>query len=229
MKQKQGCEGAKLVNHQQGGGTMFKQLKGQKGFTLIELMIVVAIIGILAAIAIPNFLTYQLKSRQAEAKTNLQAIKTSEVAFQAERGCYIGIAPEPVLMAVPAGGAKAQPVVWGQGQPPTAPGALWCTALYGGSFADVGFKATGNVLFRYGVDATTAPTVAGFTGYTTAQSCPLAIIGAVGIPTALPAQNNFMASAQSNLDGDTVGVTNGVSSWASTVDHGANDCTTGVY
>ena len=68
---------------------MLKQLKlkGQKGFTLIELMIVVAIIGILAAIAIPNFLQYQLKSRQSEAKTNLQAIKTSEVAFQAERGC----------------------------------------------------------------------------------------------------------------------------------------------
>ena len=67
---------------------MFKQLKGQKGFTLIELMIVVAIIGILAAIAIPNFLQYQMKSRQSEAKTNLQAISTSEVAFQAERGCY---------------------------------------------------------------------------------------------------------------------------------------------
>jgi len=64
-----------------------KQLKGQKGFTLIELMIVVAIIGILAAIAIPNFLQYQMKSRQSEAKTNLQAIKTSQVSFQAERGC----------------------------------------------------------------------------------------------------------------------------------------------
>ena len=87
---------------------MFKQLKGQKGFTLIELMIVVAIIGILAAIAIPNFLQYQMKSRQSEAKTNLQAIKTSEIAFQAERGCYLGIpAVSGVGAIAPAPGVKA--------------------------------------------------------------------------------------------------------------------------
>ena len=67
---------------------MFKQVKGQKGFTLIELMIVVAIIGILAAIAIPNFLRYQAKSRQSEAKTNLSAIFVSETAYFGEQGRY---------------------------------------------------------------------------------------------------------------------------------------------
>ena len=55
-----------------------------KGFTLIELMIVVAIIGILAAIAIPNFLTYQCKSKQSEAKSNLGAISKCQEAYMAE-------------------------------------------------------------------------------------------------------------------------------------------------
>ena len=198
---------------------MLKQLKGQKGFTLIELMIVVAIIGILAAIAIPNFLTYQMKSRQAEAKTNLQAIKTSEVAFQAERGCYIGIAQQGV--AAPAAGAKTTPFTWGAGVAPTPPGALWCVAagVFTGQFADVGFKATGNVMYRYGVDATT---VAAPGLYTTATSCVVAIAG-TSAAGAL-GNNNIVAMAQSNLDGDA-----SVSTWDSSVDHGANDCTVGVY
>ena len=64
------------------------RFREQKGFTLIELMIVVAIIGILAAIAIPNFLRYQAKSRQSEARTNLGAIFVSEVAYFGENARY---------------------------------------------------------------------------------------------------------------------------------------------
>jgi type IV pilus assembly protein PilA len=67
---------------------LLKLRKKAKGFTLIELMIVVAIIGILAAIAIPNFLRYQAKSKQSEAKANLGAIFTSETSYKAEKDTY---------------------------------------------------------------------------------------------------------------------------------------------
>ena len=63
-------------------------LRKEKGFTLIELMIVVAIIGILAAIAIPNFLRFQAKSRQGEAKSNLGAIFTAMEAFAGQYDSY---------------------------------------------------------------------------------------------------------------------------------------------
>ena len=50
--------------------------------------IFIAIIGILAVIAIPNFLKYQAKSRQSEAKINLKGLFTSEAAYFSERGSY---------------------------------------------------------------------------------------------------------------------------------------------
>lgn len=59
-----------------------------KGFTLIELMIVVAIIGILAAIAIPNFLRYQAKAKQSEAKGQLGAIYVSQITYHSENDSY---------------------------------------------------------------------------------------------------------------------------------------------
>ncbi len=71
-----------------------------KAFTLIELMIVVAIIGILAAIAIPNFLKFQARSKQSEAKANLKACFTAEKSYYQEKDTYspnigdIGFSPE---------------------------------------------------------------------------------------------------------------------------------------
>ena len=61
-----------------------KKLKNQKGFSLVELMVVVAIIGILAAIAIPNYQKFQRKSQQVEAKTMMSGLYANQITFMNE-------------------------------------------------------------------------------------------------------------------------------------------------
>lgn len=62
-------------------GNKFVNRTSQEGFSLIELMIVIAIIGVLAAVAVPNFLNYVNKAKQVEAQSFLSTLYTAETSY----------------------------------------------------------------------------------------------------------------------------------------------------
>ncbi len=107
-------------------------MRVRRGFTLIELMIVVAIVGILTALAIPNYLRFQLRSKTSEARINLKAIATSENSYFGEFNQFIAAGATP-------------------GGPETTSRRAWS----GGGlsqFDNLGFVPIGSVLFTYAVD-----------------------------------------------------------------------------
>ena len=111
----------------------------REGFTLIEIMIVVALIGILAAIAIPSYTTYQARSRRAEAFTNVFAIIQTSDAYYSEYQTYVttGI-PVPGGLGAIQGTQKRQ----------------W-TALAQQTFSQLGWEPEGSVFYDYGTNAGT--------------------------------------------------------------------------
>lgn len=80
---------------------MIQRLRGQKGFTLIELMIVIAIIGILAAIAIPNFISYRNKAYCSAAESDANSIAAAIADYYAIPAHTALIAPADVTFVPP--------------------------------------------------------------------------------------------------------------------------------
>ena len=117
-----------------------RRRRNKRGFTLIELMIVVAIIGILAAIAIPNFLRFQLRARSSEGKTNIGALRTAQESFRAEFGSYRS------ANAVPTGTVSATKQVFSD------------TDDSKGGYTATGWEPEGRVFFSYAMAANAAGT-----------------------------------------------------------------------
>ncbi|MCO4768831.1 MAG: prepilin-type N-terminal cleavage/methylation domain-containing protein [Deltaproteobacteria bacterium] len=105
-----------------------------RGFTLIELMIVVAIISILASIAIPNFMMMQMRAKRAELPVNINTLRLSELAYHSEWDEYTSAPLTPLTM----------------------PGASMTTFTGGGyaQFTMLGWYPDGLVRGQYQVQAT---------------------------------------------------------------------------
>jgi prepilin-type N-terminal cleavage/methylation domain-containing protein len=88
---------------------MLNKIRNRKGFTLIELLIVVAIIGILAAIAIPQFSAYRMRGYNSTALSDMKNAKTAQESLYADSQCYgeneAGAAGALLTVAAPASGA----------------------------------------------------------------------------------------------------------------------------
>jgi type IV pilus assembly protein PilA len=178
----------------------------RRGFTLIELMIVVAIIGILAAIAIPNFLKFQAKAKQSEAKANLKAINTAQTSFSsANEGAYatlnsdIGFSPER--------GNR----YWYQTGGTTQEGRSGATATVAAT--DGGFQVD---TFRYGTTAAATP------ADTLAATVAPTEAGTPGLST-ISGTRHYAAKASGNVDNDVTIDTWIVSSVTASVTN-ANGC-----
>ena len=168
------ASGSRLVTRSHSGSR-----SRSLGFTLIELMMVVAILGILAVVAIPKYISYVYKAKTSEAVGFLSEIKAHQESYRADFGQYCNVSTDFTSANwYPSNNPSNVPQTW---DPASAMGLRW---------AQLGAQPPGNrVLFSY-------VTVAGFPGTT-----PTGTLGYTG------ADFWFVSKAFGDLDNDNVNVT----------------------
>jgi type IV pilus assembly protein PilE len=109
--------------------------KALAGFTLTELVIAVGLIGLLASMAIPGFITYQNRARRSEAFTNVGSLGRAEKGYFAEAGSYFEAPTHPITTAA---ALNADQHAW--------------TAAAASDFAGLGWEPEGRVRYSYDVN-----------------------------------------------------------------------------
>ena len=194
-------------------------LKNDKGFTLIELMVVVAIIGILVAIAAPQYQKYSARARQTEAKISLGQVYTQEKSYAVENstftGCLtnIGVAAEGNKIFYSVGFTAGVTATAGACGPQ---GGQACN-FYQWSPAGVGIGAPC-------ANANGAPILATAAAVAASKSNQASLAG-VTVPDSV-AQNKFVAVASGNV---LTGATNAQDVWSITELKDLQNQQSGIY
>jgi len=132
---------------------MLKFFRNNKGFTLVEILVVVIIVAILAAIAVPIYLRYVERARASEPQAALSSIRTSFRIYKQTYGSTDGYSVELAMQDAKLGRATVKNWTFEVvGNPPTQFIATSTTEFPGGEGHQVIFDENESKFFGYGVD-----------------------------------------------------------------------------